>query len=247
MFADPMPSPEALSELYGAAHFNTSYNPAGDTELLRKRDVQYLQDRDALLPFAQGGRLLDFGCGNGRFLGVFPATFEKYGYEFNRVTTEYVRGSSNVHVLDTVSNLAALDDGFFDVVMMRGVIEHLMDPEESVALLARKLRSGGHFFICATPNIDSPCALVYGLDWNQFNPPYHIHFFSPRTLAVMFARHGLALISTQMPYLGTPYEAVDRDAGEFIAGAQALHSGGVPEGRGPPFPGTMMTLVFRRS
>lgn len=247
VFASPMPSPEQLAELYDSAHFNSSYNPESSAEspLFQQRLVQYEQDRDYFLRFASKGRLLDYGCGNGLFLNCFPESFERYGYEFNRVTTEFLHRERSFHVVDHESGLEQTEDGFFDAVTMRGVIEHLIDPEAALALLASKLKAGGHLFICATPNIDSPCALLYGVDWSQFTPPYHLHYFSPRTLSLMAARHGLALVDSATPYLGTPYEQVENDATRFVGDVEA-NLNGEPLAGSAPFPGTMMSLVFRK-
>ena len=248
--ADPMPSQSELDELYALEHFQSSYHPeeSENTELFEQRQVQYVQDREMLLEFLDSGRLLDFGCGNGHFLSGFPDSFEKYGYEFNRATTAYLGEHADFEVLETLEDLHALEDASFDGIMMRGVIEHLIDPQEILALLAAKLRPGGVLFICATPNIDSPCALVYGTDWNQFTPPYHLHFFSPRTLGLAGARHGLALVDCRFPYLGTPYECEASDGARFLQAASV----GSPTGAvatavsSPPYPGTMMSLVLRR-
>lgn len=245
--ASPLPSQAELDELYGADHFRSSYHPqeAENEQLFEQRQVQYVQDRDLLLEFMSGGRLLDFGCGNGHFLGVFSAHFRKYGYELNRVTTDYLHAHADFSVVDTLTALEGFEDGYFDGVMMRGVIEHLIDPEAAVSLLSRKLKADGVLFICATPNADSPCALVYGAQWNQFTPPYHLHFFSPRTLGLLAARHDLALIECRFPYLGTPYESEQSDSGCFVRDAQSFLDGGSVESS-PPFPGTMMSLVFRK-
>lgn len=246
--ADPLPSPAELDELYGRAHFESSYHPesAANQELFEKRKDQYLLDRDLFLEFRDSGRLLDFGCGNGLFLSVFPDTFEKYGYEKNPVTTDWIRENGSFRVFTDEAELRAIEPGFFDAIMMRGVIEHLIDPETTLAMLAERLRVGGEFYICATPNMDSPGALLYGTQWNQFTPPFHLHYFSPRTLAVLGARHGLALVECRSPYLGTPYEHEPDDGQRFCRDVDAVESGATLTAS-PPFPGTMMSLVFRKT
>ncbi len=114
-----------------------------------------------------------------------------------------------------------------------------------MALLASKLADGGIFYLCATPNMDSPCALVYGQAWSQFSPPFHLHQYSPRTLSLLFARNGLALEAYALPYLGTPYEQAVEDGPHFVRDAATYLEGGAPE-RSAPYPGTMMSLVFRK-
>ena len=178
-------------------------------------------------------------------MGVFPDSFTRMGYEKNRTTTSWIEENAALTVLQTDEQVDALPSCSLDVVSMRGVIEHLIDPESVVKRLSSKLREGGHFFICATPNVDSPASLVFGTSWSQFTPPFHLHFFSPRTLAVMFARHDLVLIDYRLPYLGTPYEQVDRDVQRFQQAARAWVEDS-EVGEPPPFPGTMMSLVFRK-
>ena len=251
--ASPMPTQAELDALYTEEHFKSSYHPAEarNTELLAQREAQYDQDRELLLEFVRGGRLLDFGCGNGHFLAGFPDSFERLGYEFNRTTTAYLKEHAEFAVLDSLQEVHDLPDGSLDVATMRGVIEHLIDPERVLALLAEKLSVGGVLFLCATPNVDSPAALVYGMNWNQFTPPYHLHFFSPRTIALLGARHGLALIESRTPYLGTPYESEAQDSRQFLREVNdpqrsAADGALATETRSPPFPGTMMSLVLRK-
>lgn len=245
--ASPMPSADVLSELYDASHFRSSHHPelAENREFLEQRKLQYIQDRDLLLGFANKGRLLDFGCGNGQFLETFPDSFEKYGYEFNRTTTGYLKEHGGFRLIDTQKELGGIRNDFFDVIILRGVIEHLIDPSATLELLSNKLKPGGTLFICATPNADSPCALVYGTRWNQFTPPYHLHFFSPRTLSLLGARNSLAMIECHFPYLGTPYEDEQGDSERFVRDAENFLDG-LPLDASPPFPGTMMSLVFRK-
>lgn len=247
--ASPMPTRAELDALYEREHFESSYNPdtAQQNELFQQRRVQYEKDRDHLLEFVPAGRILDYGCGNGGFLSTFSEGFERVGYELNPVTTEWLQANAPFRVLADEAELDALEPHSFDAATLRGVIEHLTDPEAVLALLASKLRPGGVLYLCATPNADSPAALVYGTDWNQFTPPFHLHFFSPRTLALMAARHGLALIDCRLPYLDTPYADADADGARFVGDVRAAGESAVATARkSPPFPGTMMSLVLRK-
>ena len=60
------------------------------------------------------------------------------------------------------------------------------------------------------------------------------------------ARHGLALVECRFPYLGTPYEEEGRDGPRFCRDVDTAASGGTLTAS-PPFPGTMMSLVFRKA
>ena len=85
-------------------------------------------------------------------------------------------------------------------------------------------------------------------DGGCLEPSGHLHFFSPRTLGVVGARHGLALIECRFPYLGTPYESEADDGARFLRDANlCARDGSVATAvSSPPFPGTMMSLVLRQ-
>lgn len=247
VWAHPMPDEETLTRLYDRDFLESSYHPdrARDRDLMRMRELQYERDRELLLRFVDGGEILDYGCGNGRFVLGFPASFRKWGFELNAVAREELLRGTGLQVLESPKEIPNAAPGGFDVITMRGVIEHLPDPERVLRQLVGVLKPGGYLFLCATPNIDSPCALVHGQEWNQFVPPYHLHYFSPRTLAVLGARHGLGLLHSETPYLDTPYADFDRDGPAFLE-AVADFLTQRPTRRSAPYAGTMMSLVFRR-
>lgn len=247
IWASPMPTQDELDQLYSAEHFNSSYNPEanGEDKLFELRKLQYVQDVEHILEFCKSGKLLDFGCGNGLFLDAYPKQFAKTGYEFNDVTTQFLQENRDFRVIPTYKDLQNEDQEQFDLISMRGVIEHLIDPFEKVQTLCSKLKVGGHFYICATPNADSAGSLVGEMNWSQFTPPYHLHHFSPRTLSLIMAQFNLALIDYRLPYLGTPYENQEEDSQNWIKRAKGYRANQPAESI-PPLPGTMMSLVFQK-
>ena len=53
------------------------------------------------------------------------------------------------------------------------------------------------------------------------------------------------MIECHFPYLGTPYEDEQGDSERFVRDAENFLDG-LPLDASPPFPGTMMSLVFRK-
>jgi SAM-dependent methyltransferase len=95
-----------------------------------------------------GGRVLDYGCGLGQMIALGHAsdldiwgadTFQGY----------YSAWSDGLHseVRDRVRRIeggqADFPDGHFDVVVSNQVLEHVPDPEASIADIHRLLRPGG--------------------------------------------------------------------------------------------------------
>jgi len=101
-------------------------------------------------------KLLDFGCGNGRYLEVFAKYLTKqnlYGAEvlINRVNEVRQKGFNCIH-LKTGDRLP-FEDEFFDIVFSTNVIEHI--PKENYFYYLREfhrvLRKRGRF-VLGTPN-----------------------------------------------------------------------------------------------
>ncbi len=250
LFADLYTRKNEIENRYNREFFFSRYHPEKSLkkEKMAQRDNQYLLDRDYIMRFVNNGNLLDYGCGNGRFLSSFPDSFSKYGYEVNSEATKFNIKENKFTVIETFDYLVKIEDGFFETIIMRGVIEHLTNTEEVISALSKKIRKGGHFYICATPNADSPCALIYGLDWGLAKPG-HITFFSPRTMSILFSKFNMVLMDCTFPYLGTPYENYEDDARKFTEDTYKYLNGScdsVEPYSSPPFPGSLMSLVFKK-
>jgi SAM-dependent methyltransferase len=111
-----------------------------------KQFLDYMQPHAA--SFFKGKRILDAGCGNGRF--AYYAT--KYGaevwaldlgpaVEVARRNTESVGGDVQVVQADLHSPPFALES--FDFIYSIGVLHHLPDPEDAFRNLLRFLKPGG--------------------------------------------------------------------------------------------------------
>lgn len=99
-------------------------------------------------PIAARGKILDIGCGNGRFLRTFGVNhkgWRLYGCEQSSSFREEVMGITNVvNFYDT--DIADLDEKF-DCITMIYVIEHLLDPVKTLQTIRSLLSDGGFVYI----------------------------------------------------------------------------------------------------
>lgn len=137
-----------------------------------------------------GGRMLDVGCGNGRFLtGMRSLGWKVEGVEFSEAGVKAARLSDlPVHHGDLAS--ARFPDDSFDLITARHVIEHIPEPHPFVAELARILRPGGRLVV------ETPCSTAlgrqwFGTHWYANDIPRHLLLFSPANLERLGANHGL--------------------------------------------------------
>jgi 2-polyprenyl-3-methyl-5-hydroxy-6-metoxy-1,4-benzoquinol methylase len=126
-------------------------------------------------------RILDIGCGFGETLGFHTKRgCDVYGVEadenIRRVAGKF---GYNVHV--GLFDPSVYEPGFFDYVTMDQVIEHVTDPVQTLRDIATVLRPGGHA-ILGTPNANGWGALVFGARWVSWHIPYHLQFFSRKSM-----------------------------------------------------------------
>jgi SAM-dependent methyltransferase len=140
-----------------------------------------------------GGRALDIGCGNGRFMD----RIQRHGWDVIGVDTSLAAAAAaresfgiTVHV-GTVED-APIDDGSLDFVHMSHVIEHLPQPVATLRRVALVLRPGGRLYV-ETPNIDSLAFRWTREYWFALDAPRHLWLFGPATLRRALAECGFSV------------------------------------------------------
>ena len=135
----------------------------------------------------------------------------------------------------------------FDLVVMRGVIEHMPNPHRAIDRVGKLLKKGGYFYIAATPNIESFCADIYREKWNQFHPIRHLYYFSPHTLLILCEKNDMSLVAQDFPYTETPYARIREDHIVVLHDFKLLQNDNFEKiERSPPFWGNMMNIVFQK-
>ena len=185
-----------------------------------------------------GGRLLDFGCGNGTF--VYTALSEGWdavGIDLNEGLIEaagrYWKGlplgrgwgnarmESGGRLAETVRrhreegrlfstslhDLAKEHAGPYDIVNSSQVLEHLVSPMGTVALLAGMLRRGG-WLVADVPNIR--CWRERVRRGSSLDPTAHLYYFDLRSIRRLLEANGfeVAYTDTRMTLFGLWFRAL---------------------------------------
>lgn len=139
------------------------------------------------------GRLLDFGCGNGKFLAQMRQMgWDVTGFEPDTTAAQVAREHHGLDVYEGEIEQAGLSESSFDVITMNHVIEHLLDPVHTLQVCAGLLKKGGRLVV-VTPNVASLGHRWFRHAWRGLEPPRHLHLFSLSSLGACAEAGGLGV------------------------------------------------------
>ena len=236
----------AVANSFRNRYFGAAMKPALPggwlfTSMMRQRARELRMDARGLdQQRGEGGRLLDVGCGNGKFL-VFArsAGWEGYGVEMDAAACE-AAGALGVPVIGSdVAGLDASYESFFDIITLSHVIEHVHDPVGMLVQCRALLKPGGVLWL-ETPNIDSVGYETFGRYWRGLEVPRHL---------VLFGVSSLRLAMERAAFSGLQFLAPRDVTGHMFRSSAVMREGRIAE-RGRPslsLPGRLKLLASVRA
>jgi len=137
------------------------------------------------------GRILDVGCATGIFLdGMRRLGWEAHGVEPSATAADYARRRFGLDVITGRLEDTSFPAASFDAITLWDVLEHVHEPRQTLAELARLLRPGG-VLVLSLPNPDSLEARLIGPHWLGWDLPRHLNLFRPAQLRATLAGFGM--------------------------------------------------------
>jgi SAM-dependent methyltransferase len=194
IWLDPAPEPDEAMRAYEEGYYthDQEIGPLLGRVLLRMKTgipgrlLGYLHYLKGL----PRGRLLDVGCGNGRYLYEMRRLgWRVEGLEPDPLAARIAREKYDLHIHETTLEDAVLVGESYDVVTLNHVIEHLPDPAGCLSRCHDLLKPGGKLIVRA-PNALSLGHSIFGKSWFPLDVPRHYFVFSPRSLGLLARKAG---------------------------------------------------------
>ncbi|MFP6765893.1 MAG: class I SAM-dependent methyltransferase, partial [Planctomycetaceae bacterium] len=187
----PMPEAARIESFYPAEYYGTPSAKFEPTVEAGVRVGARLRVQSLLSGLPGDSHVLDIGCGRGVMLrALLDLGYTAHGVEISREAAAGVDPRAHVRIAADLNNAGYSTDSM-DAIILWHVLEHLPDPERTLAEIRRILKPGGRL-ILAVPNCASWQARWAKQDWFHLDLPRHLYHFSPETLSMLLHRHGFA-------------------------------------------------------
>jgi len=178
-FISPTPTHNELTQLYEKAS-EYVVSAGGQPDKKRFSIPERYIIRAECRNHKKRKKYLEVGIGRGLLFNYFKS----FGYDcFGIEPNPWAQGVANV-----VTDITELDQAVFNVVVMADVLEHVKDPLFLIRRIGN-LMNAGTMYACF-PNSQSLRARLSKNKWRMVRPFGHLHFFSKKSLSIMFESNG---------------------------------------------------------
>ena len=217
---------------------------------VKQRSEMYKQEVDFLIKNVKNFRkindILDVGCGGGFLLDVFKKLKKNtFGIEVGLDSYEIAKKKHKMYYGNFDKKLSI--NRKFDIIIMRGVIEHVDDPKSYVYLSQKMLKKNGYILISATPDLNAISAKIFKERWTQHRPESHLIHLSEDHVDKLFSKKYFTKVGSKSFYIGSPYENFADDINVISSELKKQKSNSKSNLISPAFFGNMMTLIYKKN
>lgn len=183
-FTYPILPPEKLAVFYTQGMYKATRNRFYSVVEHVQTMFQWVRLRKIARVCARG-KLLDIGCGKGRFLMYAAAHgWEVCGVEPSETSRNIARAKLGNRVVSSLDELDPHEQ--FDVITLWHVLEHVPTPTPMLQQIRSYLKPNGTLLV-AVPNFDSLQARLGKELWSHLDIPRHCLHYTPNTLTTILS------------------------------------------------------------
>lgn len=197
VYVNPILKPEICENIYRSTEYADIVKKLGEeSHDYRKERFGYerMVNIERYTPQNLPKKLLEIGCSTGFMLeAARERGWESVGVELNPSAVRFGR-ERGINIIDRP--LEEIDFGVkkFSAIAMYDVIEHLVDPAETLEKVRELLVNRGAVFIYV-PNFQSASKELLGVENAHFIwPTHHLTYFTPTTLGDFLHRRGFEVV-----------------------------------------------------
>ena len=182
---------------------NVSSDDNASQAVLGTKSSYHGLDRADMRPFlpARRARVLEVGCGEGRFSGAIDGVEESWGIEPSSAAEAARTRLTRVFQATFDEAESELPVGYFDLVICNDVIEHMADHGRFFSRIGQYIAPGG-MIIGSIPNVrfyNNMFEYLFEKDWHYTDygilDRTHLAFFTEKSLRKTLERYGFDILT----------------------------------------------------
>lgn len=157
---------------------------------------RYAHILDRFEHFRKNNRILDLDCSHGEFLEMAKERgWKVYGTADTEESLELCR-SKGLEMFEGSLNTAIFAEDSFDIVCMRNVLEHIVNPNEELQKIRKIVRSGGLVYV-TTPNFNSFLRYRLKEKYSIISYPLRLVYYSRGPFKRLFRQNDFKILETE--------------------------------------------------
>jgi SAM-dependent methyltransferase len=195
-FLGPHPDKPTLDKAYGSSYYGEK-----DEKFFSvfEKVIDFFRRRRAKRVskfLTNEAKVLDIGCGNGRFLFSLSkyGEYELYGIEMDGNSANRAKRIAKINLKIGELKHNDFPTSTFDAITMYHVFEHLTEPKETIEIINKILKKNG-IFVVSFPNITSLQSKLFKGKWFHLDPPRHLLFFDPNDFSLLLGQYNFELVN----------------------------------------------------
>jgi 2-polyprenyl-3-methyl-5-hydroxy-6-metoxy-1,4-benzoquinol methylase len=178
-FISPAPDEDTAASIYNRSYYD-SWGLDNGTATEKMKKLTFGEKLAVIEQFKKGGgTILDIGCATGFLLEeARDRGWEPYGVEMSPYSSDLARQRLGAErVITGTLEKAGFCDGFFDVIIMTDLLEHIGTPRHFIGEITRVLKPNGIIAI-TTPDLESLSRKLMVTHWPHYKKEHLVYYRS---------------------------------------------------------------------